>query len=51
MALTAADFFADPTLVAQAKAEYAERLAAGDVAGYDAWVEAGKLYAPAPRPA
>lgn len=51
MALTAADFFADPSLVAQAKAEYAERLAAGDVAGYDAWFEAGKLYAPAPRPA
>ena len=51
MALTAADFFADPSLVARAKAEYAERLAAGEVAGYDAWVEAGKLYAPAPRPA
>ena len=51
MALTAADFFADPSLVAQAKAEYAARLAAGEVAGYDAWVEAGKQYAPAPRPA
>ncbi|MGE3272610.1 MAG: M20 family metallopeptidase, partial [Chloroflexota bacterium] len=51
MAQTAADFFADPSLVAQAKAEFAERLAAGDVAGYDAWFEAGKAYAPAPRPA
>ena len=51
MALTAADFFADPSLVAQAKAEYAGASGRGDVAGYDAWLEAGKLYAPAPRPA
>lgn len=51
MALTAADFFADQSLVAQAKDEFADRLAKGDVAGYDAWVEAGKQYAPAPRPA
>jgi amidohydrolase len=50
MALTAAELFADPSLVAQAKAEYAERLAKGDVAGFDAWVAAGKQYAPAPRP-
>jgi amidohydrolase len=51
MAQTAADLFADPSLVEQAKAELRERLGRGEVAGYDAWVEAGKLYAPAPRPA
>ena len=50
MAQTAADLFADPTLVDLAKAEFQERLARGDVAGYDAWAEAGKAYAPAPRP-
>jgi hypothetical protein len=37
--------------VEQAKAEYQERLARGDVAGFDAWMEAGKAYTPAPRPA
>ena len=51
MAQTAADFFADPSLVERAKAEYQERRERGDVAGYDAWLEAGKQYAPAPRPA
>ncbi len=51
MAQTAADLFADPSLIANAKAEYQQRLAKGEVAGYDAWLESGKLYAPAPRPA
>ncbi|HZO28796.1 MAG TPA: M20 family metallopeptidase [Chloroflexota bacterium] len=51
MAQTAADLFADPSLVALAKAEFQERLDRGEVAGYDAWVESGKAYAPAPRPA
>jgi amidohydrolase len=51
MAQTAADFFADPSLVERAKAEFQERLARGDVAGFDGWVESGKQYAPAPRPA
>jgi amidohydrolase len=50
MAQTAADLFADPSLVDRAKAEFQEKLAQGQVAGYDAWVEAGKEYAPAPRP-
>lgn len=51
MAQTAADFFADPSLVERAQAEFQERLGRGDVAGYDGWVESGKQYAPAPRPA
>jgi amidohydrolase len=51
MAQTAADLFADPSLIEQAKAEYQRKLANGEVAGHDAWREAGKLYAPAPRPA
>jgi amidohydrolase len=51
MAQTAADLFAEPSLGARAKAEYQERLANGEVAGYDAWLASGKLYAPAPRPA
>src|SRR3954469_13597188 len=51
MAQTAANFFADPSLMERAKAEFAERRERGDVAGYDAWVESGKAYAPAPRPA
>jgi amidohydrolase len=51
MAQTAADLFADPSLVAKAKAEYQEKLSSGQVAGFEAWLEAGKAYAPAPRPA
>jgi amidohydrolase len=51
MAQTAADLFADPSLVALAQAEFQERLSRGEVAGYEAWVESGKAYAPAPRPA
>jgi len=50
MAQTAADFFADPSLLQRAKAEYQERLAKGEVAGYDAWLEAGKAYTPVSRP-
>jgi amidohydrolase len=50
MAQTAADLFADPSLVDLAKAEFEERFARGEVAGYDVWAEAGKAYAPAPRP-
>jgi amidohydrolase len=51
MAQTAADLFADPSLVELAKAEFQERFARGEVAGYEVWAEAGKQYAPAPRPA
>ena len=51
VALTAADLFSDPSLVEQAKAEHREAQARGDVAGWDGWVESGKGYAPAPRPA
>jgi amidohydrolase len=51
MAQTAADLFADPSLVELAKAEFQERLARGEVAGYDVWVADGKQYTPAPRPA
>src|SRR5919108_693326 len=46
MAQTAADLFADPSLVALAKAEFQERLDRGEVAGYEVWVESGKAYAP-----
>jgi amidohydrolase len=49
LAMTAADLLADPSLLAQAKAEFQQQLANGDVAGWDAWREAGKQYAPAPR--
>ena len=51
MAQTAADLFADPSLVAAAKAEFQAKVEQGILAGYDAWLESGKLYAPAPRPA
>jgi metal-dependent amidase/aminoacylase/carboxypeptidase family protein len=51
MALTAADLFADPSLVERAKAEYQEALGRGEVVGWDAWLEGGREYAPAPRPA
>jgi amidohydrolase len=51
MALTAADLFSDPSIVEKAQAEFQQRLAAGEVAGMAAWLESGKQYAPAPRPA
>jgi metal-dependent amidase/aminoacylase/carboxypeptidase family protein len=51
MAQTAADLFADPSLLDLARGEFQERLARGEVAGYAVWVEDGKAYAPAPRPA
>jgi amidohydrolase len=50
LALTAADLFAAPALVEQAKAEFARQLAAGEVAGWDAWSAAGHQYEPLPRP-
>jgi metal-dependent amidase/aminoacylase/carboxypeptidase family protein len=51
MALTAADLLSDPLIVERAKAEFNERLSRGEVAGMVAWLESGKAYAPAPRPA
>ena len=51
MALTAADLFSDLSLVERAKTEHREAQARGDVVGWDAWLESGKGYAPAPRPA
>jgi amidohydrolase len=50
MALTAADLFADPSLVEKAKADFQEALESGRVVGWDAWFESGRAYAPAPRP-
>ncbi len=51
MALTAADLFAQPELVERAKSEFRAQVERGEVAGFDAWREAGTHYAPAPRPA
>ena len=47
----AVDLLSDPSIVERARAEFQGRLAAGDVAGREAWLESGKLYEPAPRPA
>jgi amidohydrolase len=51
MALTAVDLLADPSIVERAKAEFDQKRVAGEVAGKDAWLDSGKGYAPAPRPA
>ena len=51
MAQTAADLFADPSLVERAKVEYQQQLARGTVAGFETWKEAGKAYTPVARPA
>ena len=44
MALTAADLLADPSLVGQAKAEFAGQLGAGEVAGREGWLARSKAY-------
>jgi amidohydrolase len=46
LAMTAADLLADPTLVDRAKAEYQDALAAGRVAGWEAWHAGGQRYTP-----
>jgi amidohydrolase len=49
LAMTAADLLAEPSLVERAKAEFREQLAAGKVAGKEAWRANGSQYASAPR--
>jgi amidohydrolase len=44
MAMTAADLLAEPSLVAQAKADFARQLAAGEVAGRETWLARGREY-------
>ena len=49
LAQTALDVLTTPTLLEQAKAEFAGRLGRGDVAGKSAWMEHGKQFAPVNR--
>jgi hypothetical protein len=44
LAMTAADLLAEPSLVAQAKADFARQVGAGEVAGREAWLARGKAY-------
>jgi len=44
LAMTAADLLAETSLLAQAKADFARQLAAGDVAGRETWLARGKAY-------
>ena len=44
LAMTAADLLTDPALIAQAKADFARQLAAGEVAGRETWLERGREY-------
>ena len=46
LAMTAADLLTDPTLVDRAKAEYQDALAAGRVAGWEAWHASAERYTP-----
>ncbi len=46
MAMTLADLLAEPAHVVQAKAEFLEMQQLGRVAGWEAWREAGRAYAP-----
>ncbi|HEX6512454.1 MAG TPA: M20 family metallopeptidase, partial [Chloroflexota bacterium] len=46
MAMTVADLLGDPAHVEQARAEFRDMQAQGKVAGWDAWREAGRAYAP-----
>jgi metal-dependent amidase/aminoacylase/carboxypeptidase family protein len=49
LALTALDLLADPALLERAKAEYAEQLARGEVAGREAWLTHGQEFEPVQR--
>jgi amidohydrolase len=49
LAQTALDVLTSPTLLAQAKAEFAAQLEKGAVAGKAAWLEHGKQFAPVNR--
>ncbi len=44
--MTLADLLAEPAHVVQAKAEFLEMQQLGRVAGWEAWREAGRAYAP-----
>lgn len=44
LAMTAADLLAEPGLLAQAAADFARQLAAGEVAGRATWLERAKAY-------
>ena len=45
LAMTAADLLADSSLLAQAKADFARQLEAGEVAGRERWLAGAKAYA------
>ena len=42
--MTAADLLAESSLLAQAKADFARQLGAGEVAGRETWLARGKAY-------
>src|SRR5262249_52799703 len=44
LAMTAAELLAEPSLVAQAKADFDRQLAAGEVAGRETWLARGREY-------
>ena len=44
LAMTAAELFTEPALVARAKADFARQLAAGELAGKDLWLARGREY-------
>ena len=44
LAMTAAELLAEPTLIAQAKADFSRQLAAGEVAGRETWLKRGREY-------
>ncbi len=44
LAMTAADLLAESSLLAQAKADFARQVAAGEVAGREKWLAQGKAY-------
>jgi amidohydrolase len=44
LAMTAAELLAEPSLIAQAKAEFSRQLAAGEVAGREIWLARGREY-------
>jgi hypothetical protein len=44
LAMTAAELLAEPSLIAQAKADFGRQLAGGDVAGRETWLARGREY-------
>jgi metal-dependent amidase/aminoacylase/carboxypeptidase family protein len=44
LAMTAAELLAEPSLIAQAKADFSRQLAAGEVAGREIWLARGREY-------